>query len=95
MLVDARASAYYETGHIPGAISLPTDATREALAAFAAKYPKETPLAVYCGSPQCPLATQLIVMLTGTMGYTDVQDMVGGFVEYREAENQSAGSGTK
>ena len=96
VLVDARASVYYETGHIPGAISLPaTETTREAFAAFAAKYPKDTPLVVYCGSAQCALATQLFEILTGSMGYTDVRDMAAGFVEYREAENQPAGGSAK
>ena len=96
VLIDARAQVYYETGHIPGAISLPAaDALPEAFAAFAAKYPKDTPLVVYCGSVQCPLAAQLIGILTGSMGYTDVRDMAGGFVEYRTNESLPAGGGAK
>jgi rhodanese-related sulfurtransferase len=94
VLVDARASVYYETGHIPGAVSLPAvGATREAFADFAAKYPKNMALVVYCGSAQCPLAQQLTEILTGSLGYTDVRDMPGGYVEYREAENKPAGGG--
>jgi rhodanese-related sulfurtransferase len=87
VLVDARDANYYETGHIPGAISFPTaQATPDALATFAAKYPKNTPLVVYCGSLRCPLSKHLIALLTGSFGYTDVRDMAGGFVEYRETE---------
>jgi rhodanese-related sulfurtransferase len=94
VLVDARAAVYYETGHIPEAVSLPAvGSTREAFAAFTAKYPLKTPLVVYCESAQCPLARQLVEILTGSMGYTDVRDMVGGYVEYREAENRPAGGG--
>jgi len=89
ILVDARDGSYYQTGHIPGAISFPTaQATPEALATFAAQYPKkDTPLVVYCGSARCPLSKRLIALLTGSLGYTDVRDMVGGFVEYRESED--------
>jgi rhodanese-related sulfurtransferase len=94
VLVDARASVFYETGHIPGAISLPAvGAPPETFAAFAARYPRGTPLVVYCGSEQCPLAAQLIKILIGSMGYTDVRDMPGGFVEYRATENHAAGGG--
>jgi rhodanese-related sulfurtransferase len=91
VLVDARDANYYQTGHIPGAVSLPTgEATPQALKAFAARYPRHTPLVVYCGSAKCPLSRQLIALFTGSMGYTDVRDMSGGFVEYREAQEQPA-----
>lgn len=94
VLVDARDANYYQTGHIPGAISFPTaQATPDALATFAAKYPKDTPLVVYCGSLRCPLSKRLIALLTGSLGYTDVRDMAGGFVEYRETEEQPSNGG--
>lgn len=65
VLVDARDASYYQTGHIPGAISFPTaQATPDALATFAAKYPKDTPVVVYCGSLRCPLSKRLIALLT-------------------------------
>ncbi len=95
VLVDARDANYYQTGHIPGAISFPTaQATPGALATFAARYPKDTPLVVYCGSLRCPLSKRLIALLTGSLGYTDVRDMAGGFVEYREAEEQPPNRGS-
>jgi rhodanese-related sulfurtransferase len=87
VLVDARASAYYQTEHIPGAVSLPPGESTEAdFTAFAARYPKNTPLVVYCGSLSCPLSKRLIAVLTDKLGYTNVRDMAGGFVEYRETE---------
>jgi rhodanese-related sulfurtransferase len=87
VLVDARAAIYYQTEHIPGAVSLPAGESTDAdFATFAARYPKNTPLVVYCGSLSCPLSRNLIAVLTGRFGYTNVRDMAGGYVEYRETE---------
>jgi rhodanese-related sulfurtransferase len=94
VLVDARASVYYQTEHIPGAVSLPPGESTDAdFAAFAGRYPKNTPLVVYCGSLSCPLSKRLIAVLTGKLGYANVRDMAGGFVEYRETEESLAKGG--
>ena len=47
VLVDARLPKYFEIGAIPKAVPLYAGANSEELAAFAAKYPAETPLIVY------------------------------------------------
>jgi rhodanese-related sulfurtransferase len=93
--VDAREAVYYQTEHIPGAISLPAGSPPADLIAFVTKYPRETALVVYCGSPQCPLSHQLVAVLTGQLGYSNVREMPGGFAEYRQAEAQSSKGGTK
>ncbi len=55
VFLDARPPAYYQAGHLPGAISLPV---RE----FPKLYPTLEPglrgktLVVYCGGPRCPKA---------------------------------------
>jgi rhodanese-related sulfurtransferase len=94
VLVDARMGVYYETEHIPGAVSLPANATPAELSAFAAKFPKTADIVVYCGSAQCPLSNQLIAILTVQMGYTHVRSMPGGFVEYRQMESNPAKGGS-
>ncbi|MGZ4987609.1 MAG: rhodanese-like domain-containing protein, partial [Limisphaerales bacterium] len=94
VLVDARAAEYYQTEHIPGAISLPDTSTKSELAAFAANYPaKDTTLVVYCASAQCPAASNLARVLRKKWGYTNVHVMQGGMAEYRRSE--ALGNGTK
>jgi rhodanese-related sulfurtransferase len=90
VLVDARAAAYYETEHVPGAVSLPASSSAADLSAFSAKYPKGTALVVYCGSVKCPLSHQLVAVLTQQLGYTNVREMPGGFAEYRQFQTQLA-----
>ena len=94
-LVDARAAVYYETEHVPGAVSLPAGSSPTELAAFAARYPKSTALVVYCGSLSCPLSRQLVAVLTGQLGYTNVREIPGGFAEYRQLQTQIAKGGAQ
>lgn len=94
VLVDARASSFYQADHIPGAISLPVYATPPEFAAFQAKYPRHTPLVVYCGTPQCPLGHHLAAALIEQFGYTNVSVMPGGYAEYRLAEAQATAATT-
>ena len=95
VLVDARAAAYYQTEHIPGAISLPAASSPADFATFVAKYPKATPLVVYCGSASCPLSNQLVSQLMSQYGYTNIREMPGGFVEYRQIEAQAGPGGAR
>jgi rhodanese-related sulfurtransferase len=89
-LVDARSAVFFQTEHIPGAVSLPADSTAADLTAFAESHPKSSALVVYCGSPDCPLAEQLAHLLSSRFGYTNVSLMPGGFAEYRLAESGKA-----
>jgi rhodanese-related sulfurtransferase len=90
VLVDARAAVYYQTEHIPGAVSLPAGSPAQDLAVFTTKYPKDTALVVYCGSVFCPLSNQLVDVLRGQFGYAHVREMPGGFAEYRQFEAELA-----
>jgi rhodanese-related sulfurtransferase len=92
-LVDARAAAHYEAGHLPGAISLPANFGPSELAAFTKTYPRNARLIVYCGSAQCPLAHRLAELLWDRHGYTNIAVMPGGYAEYRQAETQTARAG--
>ncbi len=95
ILVDARATVYYQTEHVPGAVSLPAGSSAADLSAFAAKYPKDTALVVYCGSVKCPLSHQLVAVLTRQMGFRNVREMPGGFAEYRQFQTQLAKRGAQ
>lgn len=86
VVVDARTKAAYELGHIPGAVLLPANATIPELQAFAAKYPKHTPLVVYCSSTSCHTSQNMAQQLATVAGFKNVSTMPGGFAEYTLAQ---------
>ena len=79
VLVDARARAFYDAGHIPGAVSLPEPPSAEAWAAFRQAYPANIPLVVYCGSTSCSLSYKLANRLAKESGYEFVRFITGGY----------------
>ena len=85
-LLDGRATAAYEAGHIPGAISLPLAMLTETGAKFTGQYPKNKPLVIYCASIRCLVSHAEAVALIEQYGYLDVREMPGGFAEWRIAE---------
>ena len=91
LLIDARATNYFNAEHIPGAVSLYALSTAGELAEFAARHPrKDTPIVIYCNSARCSMAQYLALILTRQWAYTNVREMVGGFVEYRLSETQAS-----
>ncbi len=86
VLVDARKPAAYRAGHIPGAVSLPENSPPGVFADFRRRYPPNTHLVVYCSSQSCPLSFKLAYRLAKEFGYTHVQFMSGGYLEYQREE---------
>jgi rhodanese-related sulfurtransferase len=93
VLVDARGAQYFQSGAIPGAVSLPGPTFPSAIGAFLTSYASDTPLVIYCTSPQCPLASNVAQALVTQYGFSNVRIMPGGYQEYTLAEN-SKGEGT-
>lgn len=89
VLVDARPKGQYEAGHIPGAILLTEPPGPEELAAFQKQYPTNTHLVVYCSSTSCSLSFRLANRLVKESGYTFVQYITGGYLEYQREEHSS------
>ncbi len=87
LLLDARAKAPYEAGHIPGAILLSIFSSTDEFAAFRRTYPTNTSLAVYCGSASCPLSQLLAERLVKEFGYQHVEHMTTGYMEWQDSEN--------
>lgn len=58
-VIDVRPREEYETGHIPGAVSVPLPELEGRLA----ELPRELELVAYCRGPYCVLAPQAIEML--------------------------------
>jgi rhodanese-related sulfurtransferase len=88
-LVDVRDAQAYALGHIPGAVSLPMEQAKEKLGEFVARYPKGTPLVIYCASVRCQSANALARVLAQEHGYVNVREMPGGYAEWRVSEPQT------
>lgn len=86
VLVDARTKAAFDLGHIPGAVLLPSNASVTDLQSFAALYPKDTPLVVYCSSTSCHTSQNMAQQLVTVAGFKNVSHMPGGFAEYTLAQ---------
>lgn len=86
VLVDSRPKSAYDLGHIPGAVLLPSNAPLTELQAFAAKYPKDTVIVVYCNSTTCRSSQQLAHQLLTLGRFTNVSEMPGGYAEYTMAQ---------
>lgn len=83
ILVDARAKGAYDSGHIPGAISLPESSSPEDLAKFKAQFGADAHVVVYCSSTSCSLSFKLAYKLAKDHDFTNVQYMTGGYMEYQ------------
>ncbi len=84
VLVDARNSAAFTAGHLPGAVALPLGDFAQLRAGFAAKIPLTTTLITYCSGFGCPDSFDLGVLLLAA-GYQDVLVYEGGVPEWRDA----------
>ncbi|MBL0386345.1 rhodanese-like domain-containing protein [Tumebacillus sp. ITR2] len=80
VLLDARSTAHFEAGHVPGAVSLPqTQITAETTAHF----DRQRLIVTYCWGPACNGATKAAAKLSA-LGF-QVKEMIGGF-EYWQKE---------
>jgi rhodanese-related sulfurtransferase len=74
VLVDSRASAAWDQGHIPGALHLPTAEIPDRAPAL---IPLDTPIVTYCWGPGCNGATKAALAFA-RLGY-QVREMLGGY----------------
>jgi rhodanese-related sulfurtransferase len=86
VVVDARTKAAFDLGHIPGAVLLPSNASVPELQTFAAQYPKDTAVVVYCSSTTCHTSQNMAQQLVTVGGFKNVSNMPGGFAEYTLAQ---------
>ena len=86
LLVDARDPNLFADSHLPGAVSFPLGEVDLLLVEFSAKFPRETPLIIYCNGFGCPDSFDLGVRLLAE-GYQLVQVYEGGFPEWRDRRN--------
>ncbi len=84
-LVDVRGrECCYDNGHLPGAKSIPLNELGE-------RGPKELDkniqVVVYCGSFSCSLSPRAAEILREELGFKDVLDYEGGFLDWKDAGN--------
>jgi len=88
-LLHVGAKSEYDTGHIPGALSM----TETDVAARARRLPKRRPVVVYCYCGEWETSTRAAVQLQ-ILGFTDVSALEGGFRAWVAADlpvKQTAG----
>ena len=78
MVLDVRPAAEFESGHIPGAVSMPLEELERRLA----EIPQEQPVVAYCRGPYCVLAVQAVELLR-QHGF-NARRLKDGFPEWRE-----------
>ncbi len=80
--VDARETADYAEGHIPGAVNLPYDSAGTDPARVGSLDSGGKPFVVYCGGGTCEVSIQLANDLVYQHGRTKVLVYSGGFPEW-------------
>ncbi len=92
VLVDARAKPMFDAGHIPGAVSLPEISPPEDIASFQKQHGASAHVVVYCSSTSCSLSFKLANKLAKDYGFTNVQFMTGGYMEWQRENALEADS---
>ncbi|MDO8612279.1 MAG: metalloregulator ArsR/SmtB family transcription factor [Dehalococcoidia bacterium] len=77
-VLDVRPAAEFESGHIPGAASIPLEELERRLS----EIPREQPVVAYCRGPYCVLAVQAVELLR-SHGFT-ARRLKDGFPEWQE-----------
>jgi rhodanese-related sulfurtransferase len=79
LLIDARPEVEFQSGHLPGAVSLPIDA----LAGQLDELPNGKLIVAYCRGPYCAYADEALILLSAH-GYP-VKRLEEGVVEWQQA----------
>jgi len=84
VVIDARAAAEYETGHIAGAINVPYEGLAEHYDRLSQKVPLDATVVCYCRSVTCDDSENLAREMK-FMGYRNVVTYKGGWDEWSQA----------
>ncbi|MFO1042591.1 MAG: rhodanese-like domain-containing protein [Planctomycetaceae bacterium] len=84
LLIDARHQRDFEAGHLPNAINFPADktATEARLCEMFARFPKTTPVVIYCQSEGCNF-DEYVGRLFHSAGFSNLRFFVGGWSEWQ------------
>ena len=84
LLIDARHHRDFEAGHLPDAVNFPADktATEARLSEMFARFPKSTPVVIYCQSEGCNF-DEYVGRLFHSAGFSNLRFFVGGWSEWQ------------
>ncbi len=84
--IDARAPAFYQAGHIPGALNVPRESFERGYAKIRPllESAKETPVIVYCSDADCPDG-ELVAGGLSHLGYRQLFVYKEGWEEWMRA----------
>ncbi|WP_437930487.1 rhodanese-like domain-containing protein [Sorangium sp. So ce291] len=82
VVAEVLPAAYYEAGHLPGAVNLPLDGLERSIARLAPS--RETAIVVYCSGPTCRNSHAAAARLAA-LGYGAVRVFAGGKAAWRDA----------
>lgn len=85
VFVDARETAFFELGHIPGAVNLPRSTFQQAFESFSQRVKKDHPLIVYCSESSC-VDSSVVAKALVRLGYSKVEIYQGGWEEWEAAD---------
>jgi len=83
VLIDVRPPLEYESGHLPGALSIPVDELDQRLA----ELPRDRRIIAYCRGEYCLFADEAVTKLR-ELGFDAVR-MDGGWIEWRGTHSAS------
>ena len=83
IFVDARTKAEFDTGHIPGAINIPAEATEGIAPGLKESLLKADKVVTYCSDVECDEALEAAEMLHDMLN-RPILVFTGGMREYRE-----------
>lgn len=98
LFIDARGPSSYETGHIPGALYLPAEASANRRREALAPYPPGTQVITYCDGTGCRSSDILARKLSDDeeLNLGDIHVFAGGFPAWEKAGYPIAtGKGTE
>jgi rhodanese-related sulfurtransferase len=90
-IVDARPAAFYQIGHVPGALNLPLSDLQNDSADLQVPFPKEATIIVYCEDVSCTAARSAARILQ-KRGYRHVILFSGGWYIWHKAGLPSEGN---
>jgi rhodanese-related sulfurtransferase len=82
---DARSSALYDAGHVPGAGSIPIPPSRPVIPAEVLGIARDRTLVVYCEGGSSCMASQALALRFNAEGFKDVRVFDGGWAAWTEA----------
>jgi len=89
LLVDTRSEQAFKAGHVPGAVSLPSESTPETIAAFRQRYGTNRALIVYGDAAGSMRAFVTGRQLMRDAGFTSVRFVMEGYREWKAQQAPS------